>query len=218
MKKKRETSNAGIDTDWFYDAIARSQYGSLRAVAKRMKSSQGRPLEPSALSRILRGKQAMRDQDRAQLAEILNVDQFEILRRSGVIMNDPGMKDVILAGHLDKRLELHLSQGKNGDSILGPSNLPAAAIAVRCQTARSEHDAVDGWVLYAEKPEPYRADMLGRLCLVGPKSLNPTVAFISRGYKAGTVNLESGLFGTFTSHENITLEWASPILWIQPQA
>lgn len=165
---------------------------------------------------MLRGKRAIQLHEARQLADVLDIPLIDVLRHAGIATHEEGTRVVPIAGTIDKNGELHLIQGK--ETIPGPGDLPAEAIAVRYTTARSEHDMIDGWLLFTEKPGPLRPEVIGRLCLVGPKKGRPQIAFVLRGYKGGTVNLVAGPYGTLGSSENnVHLEWIAPVLWIRPQ-
>ena len=73
-----------IDTLWFKHRIAESPHGSLSRVARKMQGRTGRPLEPSMLSLMLRGKREMRLDEARQLANLLGVPLIEVLRHVGL--------------------------------------------------------------------------------------------------------------------------------------
>jgi hypothetical protein len=205
-----------IDTAWFNDQIKNSVFGSQRQLARKMKGSSGKSLEPSALSLMLRGKQAMRDEDRQQLADLLSVPLVEILRRSGYELDDPHMKAVPVKGVMD-RTWTYVPLKKEGEPILAPSDIPVGSFGIRVVTQRSEISLIDGWQFVASKVEDCRAEHVGRLCLVKPKSHKPTILFVERGYKAKTFNLVSTA-PNIEPIESAIVEWCAPIIWIRPQA
>jgi hypothetical protein len=78
-----------IDTGWFMKKIHESQYGSQRQLAPKIFGRQGKPLEPSALSLMLRGMRAMQLEEAEQLAELLGAPLQEVLFHAGVDVGPP---------------------------------------------------------------------------------------------------------------------------------
>lgn len=209
-----------VDTDWFNDLIKKSPYGSQRRLSRKLRGRNGRPLDPAAVSLMLRGKRAIQLHEARQFADLLDVPLFEVLRHSGIAMPEDGARTFPIVGYLDKQGELHMAGSRGSrekEMISGPGDLPRDAIAIRWLTANSEHALIDGWVIFASKPSSSTQDAIGRFCVVSPKKGKPGVAFVSRGYKAGTVNLLNGIHGFLRPAENVQLEWVAPVLWIRPQ-
>jgi len=158
----------------------------------------------------------MQLEEARQFADVLDVPLIEVLRHAGIALPEEGVRTYDVIGTIDSHCELHL--GKTKDTVTGPSDLPSDAIAVRCTMARSELALFDGWILFAEKPGPLSPSAIGRFALVSPHKGKPVCAFVSRGYKPGTVNLMSGfLSGPFRPHENTVLDWVAPVVWVRPQ-
>jgi len=207
-----------VDTGWFNDVIRKSPYGSQRRLAKKLRGRHGRSLDPSALSLMLRGKRAIQLHEARQFADLLDVPLVEVLRHAGVALPEEGTKAVPIIGNLDKQGELHLTHVKDKELVAGPGDLPNEAVAARWLTARSEQDLIDGWIIFADKPGPLTSEAISRFCLVQPRKMKPMAAFVLRGYKAGTVNLVSGMCSPTPRHtDNVQLEWVAPVLWIRPQ-
>lgn len=206
-----------VDTGWFNDLIRRSSFGSQRRLARKIRGRSGKPLDPAALSLMLRGKRSIQLSEARQLADLLNVPLIEVLRHAGIAMPEEGTRQYHLFGHLDSDGELHLI--KDGtETVTGPAELPPDAVAVRCRTSRSQYDLLDGWVFFAEKPKPPSPDAIGRYCLASPRKLKPLACFVLRGYKPGTANLMCGFFfGALKPVENIVLDWVAPVIWVRPQ-
>jgi len=205
-----------IDTEWFNDLIRKSPYGSQRRFARKIRGRHGKPLDPSALSLMLRGKRAMQLHEARQFADILDVPLADVIRHAGIAVPDDGARTVPVIGYVDQSANLHLLDSKNPELVPGPADLPPDCVAVRCRTGRSEHDLIDGWLLYALKPQPASADVVGRFCLAAPKDGRPTMGFVLRGYKPGTFNLMSGFYGTLTAAENVAFDWVAPVVWLRP--
>lgn len=206
-----------VDTQWFNDMISRTAYGSQRRIARKIRGRHGRPLDPAALSLMLRGKRAMQISEARQFADILNVPLIEVLRRAGISVPDEQTKHVPVAGHIDKNGTLVMHSPDESELVPAPSDVPADSVVIRCQTARSDYALIDGWQFFVEKPGPAKPDHIGRFCVVSAKGHDPGVAFVARGYKAGTYNLTAGIyFGHAHLIENATIDWASAVIWIRP--
>jgi len=134
-------------------------------------------------------------------------------------MHEDGHRSFRVAGYVDEDLNVHMASIKDAEMVPGPVDLPPDSVAVRCRTARSVQDMIDGWLLYIRKPGTLLPDIIGRLCVVGKNEDQASVAFVNRGYKNGTYNLTPWRVSGGKSAamvENVTLEWASPVLWIRP--
>lgn len=77
-----------VDTEWFNEMIAQSAYKSQRALAKAMRTDSGKPLEPSALSLMLRGEREIKKHEYQQLAKLLDVPLVEVLKRCGFVFEE----------------------------------------------------------------------------------------------------------------------------------
>lgn len=207
-----------VNTAWFTDRIRQSSYGSQRRLAPKIIGRNGRPLEPSALSLMFRGKRAIQLHEARQIADLLDVQLVDVLRHAGVPHVDDAERTVPVIGTIDKNGVLTFEPTtKDNERVPAPRELPSDAVAVRCRTARSEHSMIDGWILFAERPAQPRMDMAGRLCLVAPKNGRREIAFVTRGYRIGTFNLTPWRHGFGEAKENVHVELAAPVLLIRPQ-
>lgn len=73
-----------VDTDWFEKKISESPYGSLRRIAKYVKTRLGTSLDHSSLHKTLHGTRTMQLHEARQLADLLGQPMSEIIRRAGV--------------------------------------------------------------------------------------------------------------------------------------
>jgi hypothetical protein len=73
-----------LDSDWFKNKIAESQYGTMRQLVKRMKNRQGKRMGVAALSLMLSGERTIGLEDARQLADLLEVPMSEIIQRAGI--------------------------------------------------------------------------------------------------------------------------------------
>lgn len=72
------------DADWFKRKILETPEGSQRGLAKRLTNSEGRPMDPSSLNKIVNGTQPMFLSDAVQLAKAFGVSLEEVVKRSGL--------------------------------------------------------------------------------------------------------------------------------------
>jgi hypothetical protein len=203
-----------IDKEWFNELIRKSPFKSQRQLAKNLKGKNNKPIDPGALSLMLNGRRSMQLHEAKQLAELLNVSLTDVLKHSGIALSTEG-RSIPVLGRLDSKGNLQMDLSKEPEEFIeGPNDLPPGAIAVRVTSGNFSIDVLDGWILFAEKPDVLSPDMFGRLCLVQSESGAQSVAFVTRGYKSGLVNLMK--FGG-QNEENVNVHWASPVLWVKPQ-
>lgn len=205
-----------VDTSWFVDKIRETPYGSMRRISGKIRGRNGKPLDPSALSLMLRGKRSMQLEEARQFADLFDVPLIDVLRHAGISVPENRDRVVPVSGYIDKNGEVHLSKDEH-DHVAIPGDATREAFALRCRTARSEQSIMDGWLFYAEGLQQARAEAVGRFCVVKIKAGKLFVAHVSRGYRPGTFNLQIGLPGIMRTSENTHLEKASPVLWIRTQ-
>lgn len=207
-----------VDTQWFNEMIRMNGFKSKRELAEKLKNSEGKPLDPAALSRLLHGERQMSLIEAKQLSTLLNAPYVEIVRHAGVDLNeDEGIRKIPVSGYINKKGEVHLSEDmETEDYAVGPVDLPPESTAVQCKTARSELDLIDGWTLFMKDRQPAKAEMIGRLCMYCSDGGFVDMGFISRGYKNGTYNVVAPLQG-FRTVDNIKIRWFAPVIWIKPQ-
>lgn len=80
----KPVTRSEIDTEWFEKLIKESPYGSIRQLAKHMRQPDGRPIDPSAISRMLRGERAIQLHEARLLADLLGVPMSMIIRKAGI--------------------------------------------------------------------------------------------------------------------------------------
>jgi hypothetical protein len=73
-----------FDTEYFRIAILKSRYRSQRQLSRHIIGANGNPLDPSALSLLLRGKRQMQIHEARQLADLLDLPLADVLIHAGV--------------------------------------------------------------------------------------------------------------------------------------
>jgi hypothetical protein len=203
-----------IDKDWFTKVIEESPFKSQRQLALKMKA------DPSSISRMFAGERLMKLEEARVLAELLTVPLIDVLRHAGIhIPEDPGTLKIPVWGIINAEGVIEKPTGST-DFVYGPKRLPVGSIACRYQTAGTggNHDFMDGWVLYAEKPEPYDPSMMGKIAIVIPERGRPMIGFVMRGYKAGAFNVMTGPWGAFRVEKSVRIKAVAPALWISPSS
>jgi transcriptional regulator with XRE-family HTH domain len=194
-----------IDTAWFRQQIADSPYGSQRRIAREF------PLDPSSLSLMLRGKRKMTLEEAQQLAGLLKVPLDEVLRHAGLKL--PEFRAYPIIGSLDA--DGVFTESEEAVPAPGPDTLPPDAKVVQ---VRADGAVADGWLLFIEaarsRPTP---QVYGRLALARIAKGPVVLAHARRGYRPGALTLEVGVpWGAGRLMKDAPVEWASPVLLIQP--
>lgn len=202
--------------DWFVELINR-KHGSMRSLAKKMKNSQGNTLDIASVSKMLNGKRPLTVHEAQQLSSLLDMNMSELLRQSGIKLPDEKPKPIKvgIVGYLDSSGELHLEADKSEEPIIGPSDLPKGSVAVLCRAGRSLYD---GWLVFSQTFEPPTAEAVGRLCLYTLKAGGGGLGIVTRGYRAGTYDVEAVLTeSNAANQEGVVLARVAPVLWIRPK-
>lgn len=193
-----------VDTDWFRDRLAARQM-SQRGLARAM------GLDAAAVSLMLRGKREMKLTEAAEIAQLLGVPADEVIAAAGVRISSGGTQ-VSIVGTVDGAGECHWKPA--GKAPHPGGNLPGNISALQCRTAGTELDHMDGWLLFfhAQAPKGVPADAVGRLSFCKLAKGVVYLAAPHRSYSRGKWDLT----GPSARAKTVTLEWASPILLIQP--
>lgn len=194
-----------MDTKWFRDRLA-DRGMSQRALARHM------GLDAAAVSLMLRGRREMKLTEAAEVARLLGVPAEDVIEAAGVRMSSGGA-EVPVVGWVDGQSEMHWEP--TGDKVLHPGGqLPPTISGVQCRTAGSPLAHMDGWMLFgcADAPKGVQADAIGRLSFCRLKNGVIFLAVPQRSYTRGRWDLT----GPATSAKGAQLEWAVPVLLIQP--
>ena len=93
------------------------------------------------------------------------------------------------------------------------ADAPEGTVAVRIRGV-SLGIGFDGWLaLYAERRDPFTADLLGKLCVVGTVDGRTLVKWVRRSLVKGAVDLVSGV-GEI--EESVSLSWAARVIDLRP--
>lgn len=210
-KMPRKITERKIDTRWFQHQIEDKGL-SQRQLAKRMR------LDPSSVSLMLRGKRHMKVQEAALIAELLGLPLMDVMAKAGISSAEAksatsGMIPVV--GHVtEKSVAVIVGNHAQAPLVPAPPDAGGGTVALRYQTALTQLDAVDGWVIYFRPIEGVPAEAVGRLCVVREVGADhPRVGFVRRGYEPGEYSLLPYLGA---EPEAVRLESASPVLWIRP--
>jgi transcriptional regulator with XRE-family HTH domain len=193
-----------MDTKWFRDRLADRQM-SQRALARAM------GLDAAAVSLMLRGRREMKLTEAAEIARLLGVPADEVLQAAGVRIESGGQA-VPIVGFVDGAGEAHWEQD---GSVLHPGGgLPASISAVVCRTAGGPLAHMDGWVLFgqADAPRGVQAEAVGRMSFCRLRDGVIYLAAPHRSVHRGRWDL----IGPATDAKGVQLEWAAPVLLIQP--
>lgn len=197
-----------MDTKWFRDKLAdrgMSQRGLARAMG----------LDAAAVSLMLRGRREMKLHESALIARLLGVPAEDVMKAAGVRMaSDNTMTPVV--GHVDGTGEAHWRV--DGDIPHPGGGLPEDIHAVVCRTAGTDLDHMDGWVLFTRgtllnTPEgKVDIDAVGRLSFCKLRNGVIYLAKPVRSIRRGRWDLT----GPAAMARDVDLEWAIPVLLIQP--
>ncbi len=194
-----------VDTKWFRDRLAdrgMSQRGLARLLG----------LDAAAVSLMLRGKREMKLTEAAEVARLLGVPADDVIAAAGVRI-DSGGELVPVVAYVDGEGEMHWSP--EGDRVPHPgAGLPGSISGVQCRTAGSPLAHMDGWMLFgcADAPQGVQADAIGRLSFCRLRDGVIYIAVPSRSYRRGRWDLT----GPAANASAVDLEWAVPVLLIQP--
>lgn len=195
-----------MNTDWFRQLLATRKL-SQRGLAKLME------LDPAAVSLMLRGHRRMTPAEAHQMGTILGVSVTEVLRQAGIEVIDD-VRRVKVTGYIDEGSVVTLFPKRTHDKVIGPADCPEGTYALQ---VRAPGNIKDGWMLFVSPSEDDPRAHLGRVCCVAVENGEHLVAVVQRGYRSGTFNLISASNGRAV-RTDANVVWASPILWVKPQA
>lgn len=195
-----------MNTRWF-NAILAERGVSQRELCRRL------GLDESAMSLTFRGKRQMKMTEAVDIARLLGVPLGDVLENAGLQLDATGIRTVPVVGHIDGDGAAHIDWKAKKEKVNAPSELPEDAAAVIAKSADGPYWFVDGWAYFIAQPSNPTPEIVGRYCVVGVKGNGTMLRFVRRGYKAGTYNLATP---TGSAMENVTIEWASPVLLIRP--
>lgn len=199
----KETTKTDIDSAQFKRWM-KAKGISLRRLAAEMR------VDPSTMTYILKGTRAIKRHEYEQFARLLEVPIEDVLRAAGVPLPTSQARQVPLAAHYDGESVTNIEPTEH---MPAPPDVPDDAIGILCRTARSPAEALDGWLLFTAPRTATNNQALNRLCLVWLKCGKQVLAYVKRGYRPHSFNLQP-IAGV--PLENVVIEFFAPILWIRP--
>lgn len=204
-----------VNTRWFRERLA-ERGRSQRALAEFLN------LDPASVSLMLRGQREMRMNEAARLSRFLGQPINEVLLNAGIVDAMPARSsmEVPLVGHIDAAtLEFrrdHDPSDPDVPTVPCPNHDDLAgelvAARVRALDVTVLGDFFGGWTMYFRPAHNVDSEAIDRLSFVQLSPSGPMLLrHVKRGYGRGLYNLMSR---TLKPIENVRLEWASPVVWI----
>ena len=201
MRRHRKTKETQGETvrNWFYDQLQAKEL-SLRSVARML------GMDPSALSLAFRGKRRITMDEAVKIARIFGAPLEEVYAAAGITApTTVGL--AVLDGVVGPDMRVEPVEPSR---VAAPVPLPDGARALQFRTTASPADMWDRWVVFYD-PRP-QVDVNGRLCVVTLPGGIRYVRTVMAGYRARTWRLLSPFAEPI---EDIVIEAATPVLWIQ---
>lgn len=213
-----ERGKTTVNAKWFKDQLKRRNL-SQREVARILDINQ------AVISHMFKGTRKMPLEEVPKWAKVLGVPESDILTNAGIQSSTAaalsGSANLEISGWVDGHLVVHFGDksGLKGPTI-APNPLAETLISVvRCQTAGSPFEGMDGALLYFQNHGIFDPEAVGRLCVV--KIQNKTQAHqdqflvrtVKRGYEPGKHNL--ALPNGNVVEEGVVVESAAPIVWMK---
>lgn len=197
-----------IDRQWFLGQLTLRKL-SMRRVSEQM------GLDASAMSLILSGNRGVSPDECRALGDVLLQPATEIMRRLGVPIHDD-IRRIPIGGRINGASEVILYKQADG-YVGGPADLPHDAIALQLRTIGTPLHQFDGWIAYVASNQGQPERGLGQLSVAATADHHLYLATIERGYRPDTYNLAFNLGGQAHTDENLTLAYASSVLWLKPR-
>jgi hypothetical protein len=198
-----------VDSKWFQDRLADKQI-SQRGFAKMI------DMDPAALSYAIKGTRAWKHDELVAFATIVGVPYEEAVSRAGLALPTGGKGMCNVVGHVDATGELRTGQVEAPRRVPAPPEAPEGTVAARFKTPMTGAELMDGWLIYyVDGVKRVPPEAAGRLCVAWLSNHGRAlVGVVRRGYERGTHTLHPWTPGA-AAYENISLERASPVLWIR---
>lgn len=210
-KKPRTSSKTVVNDKWFRDQLKRMNV-SQREVARLLGINQ------AVISHMFNGTRKMPLDEVPKWAKILGVPESDILTNAGIQSSTAaalsGSASLEISGWVDGELSVHFNDKKGLKGPLSaPNPLTETMISVvRCQTAGSPFEGMDGALLYFQNHGIFDPEAIGRLCIVKIQD-RFLVRTVKRGYEPGKHNL--ALPNGTVVEEGVIVDSAAPIVWMK---
>lgn len=218
MKKKknskRTTEKHQPNNRWFRTVL--EQKGLMHAeVAKAI------GMTKSAFSKALSGKRRFTLKEATAISAFLQTPLTEVLQALGISLDAPeSPRNCEVTGWIDGATQLRLRAPGEGGGLRGaktaPCPFPDRDIRVaRVQSAGTEHDGLDGALVYYRQSQAKGVDQnaIGRLALVQLSGGECALRVVRRGYAPGRYNLTT-LSGRLIE-ESAIVEAVHPVVWLK---
>lgn len=192
-----------MQTEWFRQKLAEKKMSQ-------SKLARNLGMHPSGLSLILRGHRGMSPEVAHLIAQSFGVTVTEVLRRSGIDVNDD-VRSAPISASVDGYGNITLFPARTHDRVSGPADCPAGTYAIQ---VRAQTSIQDGWLIFVSPAQFQAPELLDRICVVTLERGAQVLAVLRRGYRGGAFNLVLWPSGEVLHDQNIA--WASPVLWIKP--
>lgn len=198
-----------INTKWLLDQLKRKKM-SQRQLAKAL------GLDQSSLNNIVHGKRKVALHEAARISQILGIPLEEFMEQAGLspAISASGAPNTLeIKGWVDGAFNVVWGKPTGPSTVETPDGKPRPElIALRCQTAGSAHESLDGALLFYYQRTDCEPDVLNRLCVVNFGS-RTVLRVVKRGYETGKHNL--ALINGAVVEESVQVESASPIDWMK---
>jgi hypothetical protein len=196
---------AKLDKTWFTARLADIEQ-SQGALARHM------GMDPSAISLLLNGRRRIEPGRAEQIADFLRVPVADVLRLGLGLKVDRARAPLFpMVGTVNA--QMLVTMDSPGARVEGSQALPADAVAVRLQTAGTQTDWLDGWLMFFQPARGMDPALVTRLCVAELADGSRRLGNLRRGYAEGVYNL---VIGPGSMLENVTITSATPVLWIKP--
>lgn len=192
-----------IQTQWFRDRLADKRL-SQRGLARAM------GIDAAAVSLMLRGRREMKLTEAAEIARLLGVPAQDVLEHAGVRIGSGGER-ISVSAILDEHQEVVTIPVAEAFDIPMPPGIQGECMAIQCRTAGTNMAHADGWIFFVRPPTGLNPDAVDRFSFVKVRGGLSTMAQVKRGYRPGRYSLHGPM-----SANDVELEWAEPVLLIQP--
>lgn len=202
-----------MNTNFFKGLLADRRI-SQRQLAARMKTAVGKPMDPAAMSLLLRGRRRMTLDEASQLSRLLGVAMDDVLEHAGVRLDhaQDGAGRVPVVGWMDDGGAVHPGASRGPRTVDAPPADVKGVEAIRLQTTMGLLDAVDGGFVYYRPRKGVPVEAVGRWCVVSLEDGGRVVRLVKRGYAKGTYAL-IGMDGS--TDDEARVEAAAPVLWVK---
>lgn len=202
---------AKVDAQWFQDRL-RDKGLSQRGFAKLTR------MDPAALTYSIHGKRKWKHDELVAFSTITGVPFEEAIVRAGLQIPSAGTKGMCtVIGHVNAEGELRLGAAEAPRRVPCPPESPEGTVAARYRTPMSAAELMDGWLVYfVDGIKRVPPEAVGRLCVATIPG-RTVLGIVRKGYARGSYSLQPWMPGAALL-EDVTVDRASPVLWVRTSA